>query len=136
MTKTVIDRFKMIEIDQEHGSWPRIADITLGRQHDVLQERPAIGDAGDRIDHSGRSVMQLGALLRHGQQDERIQIVSSSASELSTVIQTLPNKLSPGEPGNSATIGVRSRNNAPWANSMKIAGQRDTKGSSRPRQNS
>lgn len=100
MTKTVIDRFKMIEIDQEHGSWPRIADITLGRQHDVLQERPAIGDAGDRIDH------------------------------------TLPNKLSPGEPGNSATIGVRSRNNAPWANSMKIAGQRDTKGSSRPRQNS
>ena len=51
MTKTVIDRFKMIEIDQEHGSWPRIADMTLGRQHDVLQERSAIGDAGDRIDH-------------------------------------------------------------------------------------
>ena len=35
-----------------------------------------------------------------------------------------------------APSGVRSRNSAPWANSMKIAGQREISASSRPRQNS
>ena len=64
------------------------------------------------------------------------EMVSSRASELRTVIHTLPNRLSPVEPGNNATMGVRNRNNAPCANRMKIAGQRDTKGSSRLRQNS
>jgi len=63
-------------------------------------------------------------------------MVSSRDSTLSTVIHTLLNTLSLTEPGSSATIGVRNKNNAPWANSTKMAGQRDTKGSSRPRQNS
>jgi hypothetical protein len=31
---------------------------------------------------------------------------------------------------------VRSRKSEPWANSVKIAGQRETSGSARPRQNS
>src|SRR5262245_20346285 len=62
------------------------------------------------------------------------EMVRSSASMLSTVIQTLLNKLSLAKFGNSATIGLRSRNNAPCANRRMIAGQRDTSGSSRPRQ--
>ena len=36
----------------------------------VLQEGAAVGDAGQRIDQRGGLVAQLGALLRHRQQDE------------------------------------------------------------------
>ena len=36
----------------------------------VLQERAAIGDAGQRIDHGRGLVAMLGALLRHRQEDE------------------------------------------------------------------
>ena len=64
------------------------------------------------------------------------EMVNSSASKLRTVIHTLPNTLSFAETGSSATIGVRSKNSAPCANSMTMAGQRETNGSSRPRQNS
>ena len=65
-----------------------------------------------------------------------IEIVNSSASNESTVSHTLPNIWLPGDHGSIAASGVRSRNSAPCANSMKIAGQRDTSGSLRPRQNS
>ncbi len=65
-----------------------------------------------------------------------IEIVNSSASKLSTVSHTLPYMLLVGDQGIIATSGVRSRNSAPCANSMKIAGQRDTSCSLRPRQNS
>ena len=64
-------------------------------------------------------------------------MVSSSASKLSTVIHTLPNKPSLLEAGgSSAIIGVRSRNSAPCAKNTRIAGQRETSASLRPRQNS
>ena len=66
-----------------------------------------------------------------------IEIVNSSASKLSTVSHTLPNiSLLLGDHGSIDTSGVRSRNSAPCENSMKIAGQRDTSCSLRPRQNS
>ena len=64
------------------------------------------------------------------------EMVNSSASNDSTVSHTLPSMVSAGDQGSSVTSGVRSRNSAPCANSMKIAGQRDTSFSSRPRQNS
>ena len=65
-----------------------------------------------------------------------IEIVNSSASKLSTVNHTLPNTLLLGAQGSRTASGVRSRNNAPCANNRKIAGQRDTNCSLRPRQNS
>ena len=65
-----------------------------------------------------------------------IAMVNSSASKLSTVSQTLPTTSLAVDHGSIANSGVRSRNSAPCANSMKIAGQRDTNGSLRPRQNS
>ena len=65
-----------------------------------------------------------------------IAIVNSSASKLSTVSHTLSNTWLVGDHGSIAPSGVRSRNSEPCANSMKIAGQRDTSGSLRPRQNS
>src|SRR6185437_5926481 len=58
-------------------------------------------------------------------------------SKDSTVSHTLPNTLpSVGDHGSNSTNGVRNKNSAPCANNMKIAGQRDTSGSARPRQNS
>ena len=65
-----------------------------------------------------------------------IEIVNNSASKLSTVSHTLSNAWLAGGHGSMAASGVRSRNSEPCANSMKIAGQRDTSGSARPRQNS
>ena len=65
-----------------------------------------------------------------------IEIVNSSASRLSSSSQPLIARLLPGATCSAAPSGVRSRNSAPCANSMKIAGQRDTSASSRPRQNS
>ncbi len=56
-------------------------------------------------------------------------MVNSSASKLSTVSHTLSNTWVVGVHGSIAASGVRSRNNEPCANSMKIAGQRDTSGS-------
>ena len=63
-------------------------------------------------------------------------MVNSSASKLSTVSHTLSKTCVSGDHGSTAESGVRSRNSAPCANSMKIAGQRDTSGSLRPCQNS
>jgi hypothetical protein len=60
-------------------------------------------------------------------------IVNSSASKLSTVSQTLLTTWVVGDHGRSCDSGVRSRNIEPCANSTKIAGQRDTNGSLRPR---
>ena len=55
-------------------------------------------------------------------------MVNSSACELMTVSQTLPNIGSvPGGWGISTASGVRSRNSAPCANSMKLAGMRETR---------
>ena len=66
-----------------------------------------------------------------------IEIVNSNASKLRTVSHTLPKiLLLVGDQGSTETSGVRNRNSAPWANSMKIAGQRETRASPRPRQNS
>ena len=65
-----------------------------------------------------------------------IAMVNSSASKLSTVSHTLSNTWLVGVHGSMTASGVRSRNSEPCANSMKIAGQRDTSGSERPRQNS
>ena len=63
-------------------------------------------------------------------------MVNSSASKLSTVSQTLSNTWLVGDHGSMAARGVRNRNREPCANNNKIAGQRDTRGSLRPRQNS
>ena len=63
-------------------------------------------------------------------------MVNSSASKLNTESHTLSNTWLVGDHGRIWDSGVRSRNSAPCANSMKIAGQRDTSGSLRPRQNS
>ena len=63
-------------------------------------------------------------------------IVNNSASKLSTVIHTLSKTCALTDQGSTALSGVRSRNSAPCANSMKITGQRDTSGSLRPCQNS
>ena len=65
-----------------------------------------------------------------------IEMVNSSASRLSAVSHTLPNNRFVGDHGSVAPSGVRSRNSAPCANNMQIAGQRETNGSLRPRQNS
>ena len=65
-----------------------------------------------------------------------IAIVNSRASKLSTVSQTLSKTSVFGDHGSTVASGVRRRNSDPCANNMKIAGQRDTKGSLRPRQNS
>ena len=65
-----------------------------------------------------------------------IEIVNSSASRLSSPSQPLLAKSLLGESFSMAPSGVRSRNSAPWANSMKIAGQREISASSRARQNS
>ena len=64
-------------------------------------------------------------------------MVNSSASKVITMSQTLWTTCPPvGSHGSMPASGVRSRNSDPCANSMKIAGQRDTRGSPRPRQNS
>ncbi len=66
-----------------------------------------------------------------------MEIVNRSASKLSTVSHTLSNAvLVEGDADSMAPNGARNRYSAPCANSMKIAGQRDTRGSLRPRQNS
>jgi hypothetical protein len=65
-----------------------------------------------------------------------IEMVNSSASRLMSSSHTLCENALAGEMRNIAPSGVRSRNSAPCANSMKIAGQRETSASSRPRQNS
>ena len=66
-----------------------------------------------------------------------LEMVSSRASKLSTVIQTLPYTPSLlAAAGSSAIIGVRKRNSTPCAKNMTIAGQRETSASLRPRQNS
>jgi hypothetical protein len=58
-----------------------------------------------------------------------MEMVNSSASELNTVSQMDPNSRSiAGGCGSIITRGVRSRNSAPWANSRKLAGSRDTEG--------
>src|SRR5216683_1271460 len=61
-----------------------------------------------------------------------IAMVNSSASKLSTVSHTLSNTWFMGDHGSIAASGVRNRNSDPCANSMKIAGQRETRGSQRP----
>ena len=63
-------------------------------------------------------------------------MVNSSASKLRTVSHTLSKTCVVGIQGITAESGVRSRNSDPCANSRKIAGQRDTRDSLRPRQNS
>jgi hypothetical protein len=65
-----------------------------------------------------------------------IEMVNSSASRLKVSSQALNDRSLAGDMCSNMPSGVRSRNSAPWANSMKIAGQRDTSASSRPRPNS
>ena len=87
-------------------------------------------------DRSARGlVAQLGALLGHGEQDEGDRDGEQQRLEAQHLSQALSNTLA-GDDGSIAPSGVRSRNSAPCANSMKIAGQRETSASSRPRQNS
>src|SRR5262245_43642423 len=71
VAETIIDRLEMIKVDQQHRGWPRIADMPFGDQRRILQERAAVGDAGERINHRSRTMTQFGALLRHRKQDER-----------------------------------------------------------------
>ena len=65
-----------------------------------------------------------------------VAIVIRKASRLSTLSHALDNTLSASLPRTSAVSGVRSRNSAPWVKNSEIAGQRETSGSLRPRQNS
>ena len=65
-----------------------------------------------------------------------VEIVASSDSVLITVSHALANTCSAFGQASWAISGLRSRNTAPLANKMKIAGQRDSSRSARPRQNS
>ena len=136
MAEAVVDRLEVVEIDQQHGGRARIGGMALRQLRGVLQERAAIGDAGERIDHGGGRWRNSVRSFAIASRMKAIEIVNSSASNDSTVSHTLPNMRLLGDHGSMATSGVRSRNSAPCANSMKIAGQRDTSGSLRPRQNS
>ena len=108
------------------------------REHGcVLQKRPAVGDAGERIDHRGLAVTQLRTLLRHRKQEE---CAGDGEQQRLEAQHRHPdasvNAVAAEAGGSSAIIGVRSRNSAPCAKNMTIAGQRETSASLRPRQNS
>ena len=66
----VVDRFEIIEIEQHHRGRARIVDLALEVLLAFLQERAAIGDAGQGIDHRRGLLAMLGALLRHRQKNE------------------------------------------------------------------
>ena len=66
----VVDRFEIIEIEQHHRGRARIVDLAPEVLLAFLQERAAIGDAGQGIDHSRGLLAMLGALLRHRQKNE------------------------------------------------------------------
>ena len=136
VAKAIVNQFESVKIDRQNSGWSRIFAVALGEQRGILQKRAAICDTSKRVDHGSRTVAEFCALLRHRKQDKGTRDGQQQDSKLSTVIHTLLNTLSLTEPGSSATRGVRSKNNAPWANRMKMAGQRDTKSSSRPRQDS
>ena len=70
VAEAVVDRLEMIEIDQQHGDRAVARDLLLQQRLGVLQERAAIEQAGERVDHRGGLVAQFGALLRHREQDE------------------------------------------------------------------
>jgi hypothetical protein len=38
VTEAVIDRLELIEVDEQHGGWPRITAMVLGELGDVLQK--------------------------------------------------------------------------------------------------
>ena len=61
----------MIEVDQQHADRPVALDLLLQQSLGIGQEGATIEQAGQRIDHRGGLVAQLGALLRHREQDER-----------------------------------------------------------------
>lgn len=67
VSEAVVDRFEMIEVDQQHRGRTRVAEVALGELVGVGQERAAVGDAGQGIEHGGVAVAQFGALLRHRQ---------------------------------------------------------------------
>src|SRR5262245_50942690 len=59
VAKAIIDRLEMIKVDQQHRGRPRIADMAFGDQRGILQERAAVGDAGEWIHHRSSAMAQF-----------------------------------------------------------------------------
>ena len=84
--------------------------LPLQLRFTVLQERAAVGDAGQRIDRAAVLCRCSVRSFAIASRMKAIEIVNSSASKLSTVSQTLSNtSLLVGDHGSIAPNGVRSR---------------------------
>ena len=70
VAEAVVDRLEVIEVGEQHRRRPRLGVAPLAERHHRLDKGAAVGDAGERIDQRRGLVAQLGALLRHRQQDE------------------------------------------------------------------
>jgi hypothetical protein len=70
MAEAIIDGLEMVEIDHQHGGRTGIPGVALHQLVPIQQERAAVGDPGERIDHRCRPMSVLDTLLRHGQQNE------------------------------------------------------------------
>jgi hypothetical protein len=81
-------------------------------------------------------IVCLERLRRQSSPQLRLFDLAQRPSKLSTVSHTLSNTSLFGDHGSITASGVRKRKSEPCANSMKIAGHRETSGSLRPRQNS
>ena len=69
MTEPVIDRLEVVEVHQQHRR--RVGGRRVAaREFGVVEERSAVGDAGQRVDHRRGPMQEFGALFRHRQQDE------------------------------------------------------------------
>ena len=56
VTKTIIDRFEVIEVDQQDCDRTRISDVALREKRRIMQKCAAIRDTSERVDHSGGAV--------------------------------------------------------------------------------
>jgi hypothetical protein len=70
MAVPIVDQFEIVEVEQHDRGRPRIVDLPPDVLLAFLQERTAIGDAGQGIDHGRGLVAIFGALLRHRQKNE------------------------------------------------------------------
>ena len=137
VAEAVVDRLEMVEVDQQHADRTVARDLLLQQGLGVLQEGAAVEQAGERIDHRGGLVPQLGALLRHREQDEGGRDRHQEGFEAE---HAEPGAREDGcrrpRPCSSALSGVRSTNIVPCVTNSTIAGQREISGSLAARQNS
>ena len=67
VAEAIVDRLEVVEIGEQHRGRTAFRLLPLAQRHDLFKERPAVGNAGERIDQRRGLVAQLGALLRHGE---------------------------------------------------------------------